>query len=151
MDDNGGNWTNIVSGGAGVRQAGWDLKDRDVAVLDADNLNLSYQNHLGNILMAISVNPNNDDVYLVGTDATNEVRFEPNLNGVFLRVNVAKFSPGIASNTITDLNGHLSYTSSSVALSERQKSIGDPRGIAWEIRRDQSLCYRNGFEQCHYH
>ena len=28
MDDNNGNWTNIVSGGAGVRMLGWDMPDR---------------------------------------------------------------------------------------------------------------------------
>ncbi|MCB0794817.1 MAG: hypothetical protein KDB88_08780, partial [Flavobacteriales bacterium] len=39
LDDNGGNWTNIVSGGAGSnRAAGWDMPDNDVAVLNANSL-----------------------------------------------------------------------------------------------------------------
>ncbi|MEL6591818.1 MAG: T9SS type A sorting domain-containing protein, partial [Bacteroidota bacterium] len=142
LDDNGGNWTNIVSGGQGVRQNGWDLKDRDVAVLNANTLALSYQHHLGNILMAMSVNPSTGIVGVVGTDAFNEVRFEPNLNGVFLRVNLSQFTPGNASNSIVDLNSHLSYTSSSSPLAERQKSIGDPRGIAWKA--DGSQAYITG-------
>ena len=142
MDDNGGDWTNIVSGGAGVRQAGWDLKDRDVAILNANNLTLSYQNHLGNILMAMGVNPATGKVSVVGTDATNEIRFEPNLNGVFLRVNISQFNPGNASNNILDLNPHLNYSTSSVPVSERQKSIGDPRGIAW--KSDGSKAYITG-------
>ena len=32
---------------------------------------------------------------------------------------------------VADLNSHLTYTSSSVAQTERDKSLGDPRAIAW--------------------
>ncbi|MEL7529804.1 MAG: T9SS type A sorting domain-containing protein [Bacteroidota bacterium] len=132
LDDNGGNWTNIVSGGQGIRQNGWDLKDRDVAILNANTLALTYQKHLGNILMAMAVNPTTGQLSVVGTDANNEVRFEPNLNGVFLRVNISQFTPGNSSNTISDLNPHINYSTASSPLGERQKSIGDPRGIAWK-------------------
>lgn len=130
MDDNGGDWTNIVSGGDGFRVAGWDVLDNDVAVLNTANNALSYQKHLGNILMAMDVNPVNGNVSVVGTDATNEVRFEPNLNGVFLRVNVSQFG-SLGNTNINDLNTHLDYSSHTVPLVEREKSIGDPRGIAW--------------------
>lgn len=132
MDDNGGDWTNIVSGGQGVRVTGWDVLDNDVAVLNANSLALSYQKHLGNILMAMDVNPVTGKVTIVGTDATNEVRFEPNLRGVFLRVNLSQFTQGSATNDITDLNDHLTYASHTVPLPEREKSIGDPRAIAWK-------------------
>ncbi|MFK7922070.1 MAG: T9SS type A sorting domain-containing protein [Bacteroidia bacterium] len=137
LDDNGGNWTNIVSGGQGIRQNAWDMKDRDVAVLNANTLALSYQNHLGNILMAMAVNPSTGKVSVVGTDAFNEVRFEPNLNGVFLRVNISQFTAGNASNNIVDLNSHLDYSTASSPLAERQKSLGDPRGIAWKTDGSQ--------------
>ncbi|MEO8069015.1 MAG: YncE family protein [Flavobacteriales bacterium] len=130
MDDNNHNWTNIVAGGAGVRAAGWDMPDRDVAVMDASSLAVTYQAHLGNILMAMAVNPASGQVNVVGTDATNEIRFEPNLNGKFLRVNLSRFTPG-GSNTITDLNPHINYANSSLPIGQRQLSIGDPRGIAW--------------------
>lgn len=142
LDDNGGNWTNIVSGGAGGnRAAGWDMPDRDVAVLDANTLSLSYQHSLGNILMAMAVNPVSGVVSVVGTDATNEIRFEPNLNGRFLRVNVSQFTVG-GGNTITDMNPHLDYLSESVPPALRQQSIGDPRGIAWTS--DGSVAYVTG-------
>jgi len=135
MDDNGGNWTNIVSGGDGVRIPGWDLLDHDVAVIDVANPGIattSYQKHLGNILMAMAVNPATGKITVVGTDATNEIRFEPNLNGKFLRVNISQFDEGNqASTTITDLNPHLDYTTPSVAEPLRKLSLGDPRGIAW--------------------
>lgn len=142
MDDNGGDWTNIVSGGVGERVAGWDMKDRDVAVLNANTLSLSYQNSLGNILMAMAVNPTSGKVSVVGTDALNHIRFVPNIRGIFMRVNLSQFSPGNANNTITDLNGHLDYSSHTVPASERQKSLGDPRGIAWTD--DGSFAYVTG-------
>ncbi|MBX2979401.1 MAG: YncE family protein [Flavobacteriales bacterium] len=143
MDDNGGNWTNIVSGGAGVRMNGWDLLDHDVAVIDVNNptvANTTYQKHLGNILMAMAVNPATDRISVVGTDATNEIRFEPNLNGKFLRVNVSQFMQGNqASTAISDLNPHLTYETSSVPEPMRKQSIGDPRGIAWKSDGTQAF------------
>lgn len=136
LDDNGGNWTNMVSGNAAgkARIAGWDMPDRDVAVIDANapsTGSVQYQTRLGNILMAMAVNPINGQVSVVGTDATNEVRFEPVLNGKFLRVNISRFSSVGGANTITDLNPHLTYTTPSVAPALRKQSLGDPRGIAF--------------------
>jgi YVTN family beta-propeller protein len=146
LDDNGGNWTNMVSGGAGVRVAGWDLVDHDVAVIDVANptvASTTYQKHLGNILMAMAVNPATGKISVVGTDATNEIRFEPNLNGKFLRVNISQFDQGSqASTTINDLNPHLTYQTPSVAPALRMMSIGDPRGIAWKA--DGTRAYITG-------
>ncbi len=141
MDDNNHNWTNIVSGGAGIRQLNWDMPDRDVAVLNANSLALSYQQHLGNILMAMAVRPGGE-VTVVGTDATNEVRFEPNLNGKFLRVNLSRFSSVGGATTITDLNPHINYANSSLPPAQRELSIGDPRGIAWKA--DGTKAYVTG-------
>jgi len=143
MDDNGGNWTNIVTGGVPgtARTAGWDMPDRDVAVLNANTLALSYKNHLGNILMAMTVHPQSGEVYVVGTDATNEVRFEPNLKGKFLRVNVSRFAPA-GNPTITDLNPHIDYSTHTSPEPLRKRSLGDPRGIAWMA--DGSKAYVTG-------
>jgi hypothetical protein len=77
----------------------------------------------------------------VGTDATNEVRFEPNLKGRFLRVNVSRFASA-GTPTITDLNPHINYTTHTSAPALRQRSIGDPRGIAWKA--DGSKAYVTG-------
>ena len=136
LDDNNGDWSLFVSGnlsmlgGAGGRVAGWDLPDRDVAVINANTLAVTYQTRLMNSLMALAVRPSTGEVTVVGTDATNQIRWEPNLQGTFLRVNLARFVPGAAS-TISDLNPHLDYTVRNVAPAVRAQSIGDPRGIAW--------------------
>lgn len=142
MDDNNHNWTNIITGGAGVRQAGWDMPDRDVAMIATSTNAVTYQNTLGNILMAMSVRPGTGEVFVVGTDATNEIRFEPNLKGKFLRVNVSRFAPPVGPVTITDMNPHISYTTHTSSPAVRKQSIGDPRGIAW--RSDGSKAYVTG-------
>ncbi len=143
LDDNNGDWTPLVSGGASDnRIAGWDLKDRDVAIIDAENLSVSYQNTLGNILMAMSTHPVSGEVYVVGTDATNHIRFEPNLNGTFMRHNLSRFTPGDGEATITDLNPHLDYSSPSVTNPEKAQSIGDPRAVTWLA--DGSRAYVSG-------
>jgi YVTN family beta-propeller protein len=136
VDDNDGDWTRLVSGPHARfsgRQSGWDLPDRDLAVIDTADNSVSYATGLMNICMAVAVNPNTDQVTVVGTDGTNEIRFEPNLTGTFIRVRLGMVTPGAPPGTsIADLNaGHLDYSVSTIAQTERDKSIGDPRGIVW--------------------
>lgn len=133
LDDNGGDWTEFVSGsraGRSKRPRGWNVIDRDVAEIDARTLKVKYTEGLMNINMALAVNPASGAVTVVGTDATNEVRFEPVLNGVFLRVLLAVLPPGAAS-AVVDLNPHLDYTTSTLPKSQRTEALGDPRGIVW--------------------
>ncbi|MFM7298040.1 MAG: hypothetical protein ACKO4Q_12575, partial [Planctomycetota bacterium] len=135
MDDNGRDWTSFVSGAnanASGRRPGWDLADHDIATIDAATLAVSYTKGVMNLCMALAVHPLTGEVFVVGTEARNEVRFEPRLNGAFLRVQVARAVPGAPNPAaIADLNPHLSYTSPTLPQSERDKSLGDPRGIAW--------------------
>ena len=136
MDDNNGDWTIFVSGalstlgGVGGRVSGWDMPDRDVAVVNATTLAVTYQTQLMNMLMAMAVQPGTGNVTVVGTDATNQIRFEPVLQGKFIRVEFASFLTG-GSNSIVDLNPHLNYSTGNVPVAQRQLSIGDPRGIVW--------------------
>ncbi|HYF14285.1 MAG TPA: hypothetical protein VD971_04345 [Phycisphaerales bacterium] len=135
MDDNNGDWTNLVSGpqaSLSGRLPGWTLVDQDVAAINAGTLSVSYARRLMNACMSLSVNPATGRVCVVGTDATNEVRFEPNVNGTFVRVKFASVD-GVTLNgaSIVDLNPHLTYTVRNIPQSERNKSIGDPRAIAW--------------------
>lgn len=150
MDDNGGDWTVMVSGpavgGTGVNKSGrvpgWDLYDHDLAIIDASTLGVSYQTGLMNICMAVGVNPVNGRVLVVGTDGTNEKRFEPNLTGRFLRVLGAMVDPAApAMQWVADLNPHLEemgYAVSSVPHAVRAESIGDPRAVAWTGAGDRA-------------
>jgi len=137
FDDNGGNWTEFITGSKArdtLRVVGWDMPDRDVAVIDVATRTVSgYARSLMNAVMALGVNPVTGAITAVGTDATNEIRFEPNLTGTFVRVNLGIVDPNdLSSTTVVDLNGgHLDYSVENIPQSERDRSIGDPRGIVW--------------------
>lgn len=138
LDDNGRDWRRFVSGdlagigGAGGRVPGWDLIDRDVAIIDTGSLAVSYRGGMANIVMSLAVNPATGRITTVGTDALNHIRYEPVLRGTFLRVQSATVDPAAtAAATVRDLNPHLDYKASTVAAEVRSLSVGDPRGIAW--------------------
>src|SRR4249920_936054 len=95
-----------------------------------------------NICMAVGVNPVSGEIAVVGTDATNERRFEPVLDGVFLRVNLALVDPMTRTNRIRDLNPHLDYLARTVPEPQRSLSLGDPRGIEWSA--DGARAYITG-------
>lgn len=133
FDDNDGDWSDFISGQFAPQSGripGWNMPDRDVAQINANTLQVSYQSGVMNALMAMAVNPTSGEVTVVGTDAINEVRFEPNLNGRFIHVNLGAFQPGSPTN-VTNLNDHIDNNASFLPASERVKSLGDPRGIAW--------------------
>ncbi len=134
MDDNARDWTKFVSGTNAPqtdRVLGWDLPDRDVAVIDTGNFSVTYATGLMNLCMGIGVNPASGKITVVGTEAINEVRFEPNLNGIFVRSKIGLVDPLTLNKTVKDLNPHLDYASRTLPQSERDKSIGEPRGIVW--------------------
>lgn len=135
LDDNAVDWTDGVTGvnaAASGRLPGWDLADHDVAVIDTATLGVTYLKGLMNICMHIAVQPGSGRVTVVGTEAINEVRFEPNLNGIFVRSHLALVDPAApAGGAVVDLNPHLTYATSNVPMTQRQQSIGDPRGIVW--------------------
>jgi YVTN family beta-propeller protein len=133
-DDNGGDWSAFVSGPQAAlsgRPVGWDLLDHDLARVDTATLGVSYTSGLMNLCLALAVHPQSGEVTLVGSDATNQVRFEPNLRGVFLRVLFGRAtSLGSALGSV-DLNAHLDYATASVPPDLRERSLGDPRAILW--------------------
>ncbi len=134
-DDNNRDWTSFVSGAnasASGRPAGWTMTDNDIGVIQTATNAVSYSRRLMNICMGLAVNPANGQVTLVGTEATNEIRFEPNLKGKFVRVHLARVdATGATTQGISDLNPHLTYAAATVPQADRNKSIGDPRGIVW--------------------
>ncbi|MGQ0802051.1 MAG: YncE family protein [Pseudomarimonas sp.] len=136
-DDNGSDWTRFVSGvdaAASGRRPGWDLPDRDVAIIDSQTLEVRYARGLMNMVMAMAVNPVNGQLTVVGTDALNEVRFEPNVNSHFVRVNLATVDAtgSTPAAVIRDLNPHLTYAVTTLPTSQRSESIGDPRAVVWQ-------------------
>ena len=134
MDDNNGDWTGYINGENSIftgRPVGWDLPDHDLAIINTTNFGSSYASGLMNICMDVAVNPASGKITVVGTDALNHIRFEPVLNGIFVRVEMASVDPVALTNQVSDLNPHLDYIARTIAQKERDKSLGDPRGIVW--------------------
>ncbi len=120
MDDNGGDWSNAVT---------WDLHGHGLAVIDSETLNVSYRTGLPTTNMGSAID-SQGRIAVVGTEALNEIRFEPVLNGTFIRVEGAILSPSDSSPAVrVDLNPHLDYSVRSIPFSSRVQSIGDPRGV----------------------
>ena len=139
LDDNGGDWSSLVSGpqaGLSGRPVGWDLSDHDVAVIDTSTLAVSYIGGLMNICMSIAVRPTDGSISVIGTEAHNEIRFEPNLNGNFIDVLHAFIPSGGTGGSLNDLNPHLPASGSSVSADLREISLGDPRALVWDPSGD---------------
>lgn len=136
FDDNGVDWSLYISGAEfwrSNRVAGWDVLDNDIAAIDANAISITgYATGLMNICMTINVHPVTGEISLGGTDATNEVRFEPKLNGTFVRVMGALVDPVTLLPTfLADTNDHLTYASSTIPQGQRDLSTGDPRAHVW--------------------
>lgn len=134
MDDNNGDWSQFISGTNSAftgRPLGWDLPDRDLAIINTTNLGITYASGLMNICMDVAVNPVSGKITVIGTDALNQIRFEPVLQSIFIRVEMATVDPVALTNVVKDLNPHLDYVSRAIPVIERNKSLGDPRGIIW--------------------
>ncbi len=124
--------------GEGVITRGNTLADNDVALINANTLGVAYQTGLMNIVMSVAVNPATGEISVVGTEPLNEVILEPNLNGVFARMNMASFTFG-GPVSIDDLNPHLNYNTATVPQSVRDQSVGDPRAIVWRADGTEAL------------
>ncbi len=152
LDENGQNWNAFINGNLAQqgsladRAAGWDLIDRDIAVINTATNAVSYQSGPLNMVMALTVNPSTNAVTAVGTDATNQIRFVPKLDGKFIQVVMGTYAPAGTSGAKADLNPHLgayspltgTYIKTSLPATCAAgstaciaNSIGDPRGIAW--------------------
>lgn len=133
IDDNQRNWSAAVT---------WNLNDNDIAVINANTLGTTYIKGVMTTPMGLTVGPSGD-VLVVGTEAKNEVRFEPVLNGKFIRVEGALIPQGAAAPSArADLNPHLTYSTSSIPFLQRILSVGDPRNVV--IHGDGSRAYAVG-------
>lgn len=136
-DANGMDWSHIVS---------WDVRDHDLAVINAETLSIEYRTGLMNLNMAMAVRPDGA-IGVVGTEAINEQRFEPFLTGRFVHSMLAVAPPDMKTPAhISDLNPHLAEAYAQrlprVSAELRALSIADPRGIAWSP--DGAIAYVTG-------
>lgn len=125
LDSAGADWSSFVT---------WDLHDHDLAVIDAGDLSVRYVPHLMTLNMGLAALADGR-VAVVGTEAQNELRFEPVLAAHFVRSKIALVDPAQASAAIYDLNPHLAgaYDAGVRTLppQERAASLADPRGVTF--------------------
>lgn len=131
LDENGADWTTLVP---------HEVRDHDVAVIDTATLAVSYISDLMNLNMALAVRPDGT-VSVVGTDATNDMRFESRLTGKFVRSRIATFSAETGQlPEVADLNPQLAaaYAAGDARVGPdlRRMSIADPRALAWSAAGD---------------
>jgi len=120
-DVNGRDWSAAVT---------WDTHGHDAAVIDAASLSVSYARGLMTTPLGMAA-ASDGRIVVVGVESHNEIRFEPNLRGVFVRSEVAVLPPGgLKAAARGDLNPHLDYLTRQVAYADRLPSIGDPRMVA---------------------
>ena len=119
-DETGRDWSAAVT---------WDLHGHDLAVIDPQTLSRSYVGGLMTTPLAMTNAPGGG-VVVVGTEAHNHIRFEPNLNGLFATVEAAYIDPTGSVVARTDLNPHIDGSVRQLPLLQRLQSCGDPRGVA---------------------
>lgn len=119
-DDQGMDWSAAVT---------WDVIDDGLAILDASTLTVTPVHGLMTVPFAVGLRPGGDAV-VIGQEALNHIRYEPIVNGTFLRVEFAIVPQGATVPSARgDLNPHLDYQTSSVPPMIRHLSVGDPRAI----------------------
>ncbi len=142
LDDNNGDWTPYISGTNAPmtgRIEGWDMLDHDLARVDANSFATTYVDGLMTMCLGLGVNPATGEISIVGTEARNEIRFEPNLKSIFAKVILARVPAAGPDTSLLDLNPHLDDVTRWLPAAERRKSIGDPRAVLWS--QDGSRCY----------
>ncbi|MBX3420857.1 MAG: hypothetical protein KF752_04795 [Pirellulaceae bacterium] len=147
-DDTGADWTQFVSGAnadMSGRYPGWNLVDHDLGVVSVNTLQVGYVSDLMNLCMALDVNPVSGNVTVVGTEAHNELRFEPNISAKFIDVVAAFANPiNLQATGRSDLNASLmaQFTGSQLPDHQRATAVGDPRSVKW--KSDGSVAYIAG-------
>ncbi len=121
----------------------WSLHGNDMAIIDANSLATTYAKGLMSTPMAITTAADGR-VVVIGAEAKNEIRFEPNVRGIFVRSEGAVFPAGgaLTPSARGDLNPHLTYAAASIPADQRVASLGDPRGVV--VSADGTRGYATG-------
>jgi YVTN family beta-propeller protein len=118
-DEAGGDWSAAV---------GYTLLDNDVIAVDANSLVAGQVwRGVGTHLFNLAVNPVSGDVIATSQEAHNEVRFEPNLNGVFADSRVAVLGTG-GQVDVANLNPHVDRQLPGDPIT-RQQSVSIPLDV----------------------
>ncbi|HEX8097977.1 MAG TPA: hypothetical protein VF507_08070, partial [Pyrinomonadaceae bacterium] len=129
---NGSNWVDEAGSPKWTQLIPYRLADVDVVAIDARGATPAVSGevrgvgtHIGNF----AIDSASNRLFVLNTDAHNEVRFEPNLRGRFLNTRLSVVNLGNNSSTPFDLNAHVDYNSPAGTDAERANSLAIPADI----------------------
>jgi YVTN family beta-propeller protein len=121
-DETGASWSSFLN---------YTLLDHDVIEISTSSLAVTGQHRgVGTNLFNIAVNPVTDRLYVSNQEASNEIRFEPVLNGQFVKSRVTTVDPGGGTVTPVHLNAHVNYGNPAGDPTERAMSLAFPLDMA---------------------
>ena len=122
----------------------YTLLDNDVAMINtaAPPTVTGYLHNVGTTLFNVAVAPDGR-VFVTNQEASNQIRFEPNLKGKFLQNRVSIVNPVADTVTPQHLNAHINYGNAAGDAGERAASICIPTDIT--ISSSGSAAYVAGF------
>ena len=120
VDETNKSWNSVVP---------YTLSDNDVAVINSSSLTVTrYVHAVGTTLFNVAVAPNGS-LYVTNQDASNQIRFEPNVKGKFLQNRVTIVDPVAATASPKHINAHINYSIASGSPGERAQSICIPTDV----------------------
>jgi len=131
---NGTNWVDERNDGRWTQFLPYTLADNDVVTIDAASQSPVISTNIRGVgtLIGNAVFDNSGNrLFVVNTEARNEVRFEPNVKGRFVstRVSTIFFGGGSPSVSATDLNPHINFANAAGTDQERANSLAVPADI----------------------
>lgn len=118
-DDAGGSWDAEVS---------YQVLDHDVAAVDVATLGVEYFGDVGTAMFNVAVAPTGE-VVVTNQEASNEIRFEPNLKGRFVQSRLTRLDPSTGAVVPQHLNSHINYSVPGGDPSERSLSLSMPMDV----------------------
>ena len=124
-DEQGGDWTSHVP---------WDLPDKDVFRIDVTSSPAITRTvkHVSTLLYDLTVDPRNDDVWVVSTEATSQVFFEPKLESTFSRNRISRIPNGSSIPVAHSLNDHIygaGWPGTQSPLADRDDAVCIPNEV----------------------
>lgn len=134
-DEIGRNWNSFVP---------FQLHDHDVIKIDTATRQVTGSfKGVGTTLFNIGVNPVSGRLYVSNQEASNEIRFEPNVQGKFLQNHMTTIDPGSGVIVHQHLNAHINYSNPGGSSGERALSLAIPLDV--DVSSDGQTVYVAAF------
>ncbi len=105
----------------------FQVTDDDVLRIDTSSRAVTGSfRHAGTTLFNLAVSPTTGRIYVTNQEASNEIRFEPNVKGKFLKNRLTAIDPGAGTVTPFHLNAHVDYANEAGTPTERALSLAIP-------------------------